>query len=153
MWLLIGIYALVVNVVVAPALFAQTPAQGEADPGVRPTRLIDRAEVRVSRVELQAGATRRVHTHDDVEYHVWVPLDGSFQITIGSDAPVTAKPGQAFFFKRGTPHGFKNVGTSAGAVMEIFVKQATAAADYAPWLALASTPSLLQVPRASADRW
>jgi quercetin dioxygenase-like cupin family protein len=115
--------------------------------------LIDRAEIRVSRVELQAGATRRVHTHDDVEYHVWVPLDGSFQITIGSDAPVTAKPGQAFFFKRGTPHGFKNVGTSAGAVMEIFVKQATAAADYAPWLALATTPSLLQVLRASADRW
>jgi len=153
MWLLIGIYALVANVVVSPALFAQTPAQGEADPGVRPTRLIDRAEIRVSRVELQAGATRRVHTHDDVEYHVWVPLDGSFQITIGSDAPVTAKPGQAFFFKRGTPHGFKNVGTSAGAVMEIFVKQATAAADYAPWLALATTPSLLQVPRASADRW
>ena len=138
MWLLIGIYALVVNVVVAPALFAQTPAQGEADPGVRPTRLIDRAEIRVSRVELQAGATRRVHTHDDVEYHVWVPLEGSFQITIGSDPPVAAKAGQAMFMKRGTPHGFKNVGATAGAVMEIFVKQSTAAAaDVAAWLALA----------------
>lgn len=150
MWRLIGICALVVNVVVAPALFAQAPAQGEADPGVRPTRLIDRAEIRVSRVELQAGATRRVHTHDDVEYHVWVPLDGSFQITIGSDAPVTAKPGQAFFFKRGTPHGFKNVGPSAGAVMEIFVKQATAAAaaDYMPWLALAAAPATEPAPSA-----
>jgi len=30
----------------------QTPA-AEADPGVRPTRLIDRAEVRVSRVEFK----------------------------------------------------------------------------------------------------
>ena len=150
---LIGICALAVNAVVAPALSAQTPVQGEADPGVRPTRLIDRAEIRVSRVEVQSGATRRVHTHDDVEYHVWVPLDGSFQITIGSDAPVTAMPGQAFFFKRGTPHGFKNIGTTAGAVMEIFVKQATAAADYAPWLALAAAPTLLQAPRASADRW
>ena len=133
MWRLIGACALAGNVVIAPVLAAQTqtqtPAPGEADPGVRPTRLIDRAEIRVSRVELQAGATRRVHTHDDVEYHVWVPLDGSFRITIGSDAPVAAKPGQAFFFKRGTPHGFKNVGTTAGAVMEIFVKQATAAAD------------------------
>ena len=102
--------------------------QAEADPGVRPTRLIDRAEIRVSRVEIQAGATRRVHTHDDVEYHVWVPLEGTLQITIGSDAPVTARPGQAFFLKRGTPHGFKNIGTTSGAAMEIFVKQSTAAA-------------------------
>src|SRR5438093_238820 len=50
----------------------QTLAPGEADPGVRPTRMIDRAEVRASRVEVQAGATRRVHTHDDVEYHLWI---------------------------------------------------------------------------------
>jgi quercetin dioxygenase-like cupin family protein len=106
---------------------AQTQAAGEADPGVRPTRLIDRAEIRVSRVEIQAGATRRVHTHDDVEYHLWIPLEGNLQITIGADAPVTAKAGQAFFMKRGTPHGFKNVGTTPGAAMEIFVKQTTAA--------------------------
>ena len=129
--------ALVGCVLATRPIAAQPPAAGEADPGVRPTRLIDRAEIRVSRVEIQAGATRRVHAHDDVEYHVWVPLDGSFQIRIGSDAPVAAKAGQAFFLKRGTPHGFKNVGTTAGAVMEIFVKQTTAAADVAAWLALA----------------
>jgi len=129
--------ALVGCVLATRPIAAQPPAAGEADPGVRPTRLIDRAEIRVSRVEIQAGATRRVHAHDDVEYHVWVPLEGSFQITIGSDAPVAAKAGQAFFLKRGTPHGFKNVGTTAGAVMEIFVKQTTAAADVAAWLALA----------------
>src|SRR5216684_3496032 len=106
---------------------AQTQAAGEADPGVRPTRLIDRAEIRVSRVEIQAGATRRVHTHDDVEYHLWIPIEGNLQITIGSDAPVAAKAGQAFFMKRGTPHGFKNVGTTPGVAFEIFVKQTTAA--------------------------
>ena len=49
---------------------AQTPAPAEADPGVRPTRLIDRAEIRVSRVELGPSAVRAVHAHDDVEYHV-----------------------------------------------------------------------------------
>jgi L-ascorbate metabolism protein UlaG (beta-lactamase superfamily)/quercetin dioxygenase-like cupin family protein len=108
----------------APAAQAAAPAAqaGEADPGVRPTRLIDRDEVRVSRVELQPGATRRVHTHDDVEFHLWVPLTGTFQLSVGSDAPAPAAPGQAFFFKRGTPHGFRNVGTAAGAVLEIFVK-------------------------------
>jgi quercetin dioxygenase-like cupin family protein len=129
-------WAIAVSVLVVPPALAQTPAQAEADPGVRPTRLIDRAEIRVSRVEIQAGATRRVHAHDDVEYHVWVPLEGTLQITVGSDAPVTAKAGQAIFMKRGTPHGFKNIGTTPGAVMEIFVKQSSAAADLAAWLAL-----------------
>src|SRR3954470_6643556 len=82
------------------------PAAGEADPGVRPIRLIDRDEIRVSRVELQPGAVRRVHAHDDVEYHVWAPVSGSLEITIGNEPPKAAAPGQAFFMKKGTPHGF-----------------------------------------------
>jgi hypothetical protein len=40
---------------------------------------------------------------------------------------VAAKTYQAFFMKRGTPHGFKNVGTTPGAALEIFVKQTTTA--------------------------
>ena len=109
------------------AAWAQAPA--EADPGVRPTRLIDRAEIRVSRVELQAGAVRAVHAHDDVEYHVWVPLEGRLEITIASDSPVAAEPGQAFFMTRGTRHGFRNLGSDAAAVMEIFVKQSSVSAS------------------------
>ena len=108
-------------------LMAQTPAPGEADPGVRPTRLIDRAEVRVTRVEIQPGATRRAHQHDDVVYHLWVPIEGQLQLTIGSEAPVAAAPGQAFFLKRGTSHGFKNTGTTVAAVLEVFVKQTATA--------------------------
>jgi quercetin dioxygenase-like cupin family protein len=132
---------------------AQTPtlAPGEADPGVRPTRMIDRAEVRASRVEVQAGATRRVHTHDDVEYHLWIPIEGRFELTIGSDAPIIATPGQAFFMKRGTPHGFRNVGTTAGAALEIFVKQTTLAeqsGDESSRIDLAQLLSLLSVPGA-----
>ncbi len=111
---------------------AQTPAAGEADPGVRPTRLIDRDEVRVSRVEIQPGATRRVHVHDDVAYHLWIPIEGTLQITVGADAPIAAAAGQAFFLKRGTPHGFKNTGATPAAVFEIFVKQTTAARGEEP---------------------
>jgi quercetin dioxygenase-like cupin family protein len=102
---------------------AQAP--GEADPGVRPFRLIDRDEIRVSRVELQPGAVRKVHTHDDVEYHVWAPVVGTLEITIGTDAPKAATPGQAFFMKKGTPHGFRNTGATPAAVFEIFVKKST----------------------------
>ncbi len=112
----------------APA--AQPSTQpGEADPGVRPVRLIDRDEIRVSRVELQPGAVRRVHVHDDVEYHVWAPVSGTLEITIGSEPPKAAAPGQAFFMKKGTPHGFRNTGTTPAAVFEIFVKKSTTSAS------------------------
>ena len=110
-------------------LIAQAAGQPEADPGVRPTRLIDRAEIRVSRVELAGGAVRAVHAHDDVEYHVWVPLEGRLEITIASDAPVAAAPGQAFFMTRGTQHGFRNLDAGPSAVMEIFVKQSSVSAS------------------------
>jgi quercetin dioxygenase-like cupin family protein len=110
----------------APQSATQLPA--EADPGVRPFRLMDRDEIRVTRVEVQPGAVRRVHVHDDVEYHVWTPMAGTLEITIGNDAPKAAAPGQAFFMKRGTPHSFRNTGTTPAAVMEIFVKKSTTVA-------------------------
>lgn len=107
---------------------AQTRAPGEADPGVRPTRLIDRAEIRASRVEIQPGAVRSVHAHNDVVYHLWIPLEGRLEITIESDSPTVATLGQAFFLQRGTQHGFRNIGTTPAAVMEVFVKQTDIAA-------------------------
>jgi quercetin dioxygenase-like cupin family protein len=114
----------------APQRAAQPATQpGEADPGVRPVRLIDRDEIRVSRVELQPGAVRRVHVHDDVEYHVWAPVSGTLEITIGNDPPKAAAPGAAFFMKKGTPHGFRNTGTTPAAVFEIFVKKSTTTAS------------------------
>jgi quercetin dioxygenase-like cupin family protein len=124
----LAVFGLMLAALTVRPLMAQAPAPGEADPGVRPTRLIDRPEVRVTRVEIQPGATRRAHQHDDVVYHLWIPIEGQLQLTIGSEAPVAAASGQAFFLKRGTSHGFKNTGTTVGAVLEIFVKQTTTAA-------------------------
>src|SRR5712692_6742826 len=100
-----------------------------ANPGVNPIRLMDRAEVRVTRVEIQPGAVRSVHTHDDVRFHLWVPISGKLELTIGSAKPVEAASGQAFFLQKGTPHGFKNVGSTPAAVMEIFVKDGASAAE------------------------
>jgi quercetin dioxygenase-like cupin family protein len=140
----IAAFAIVSSLSLGRPAVAQTQAPGEADPGVRPTRLIDRAEVRVSRVEIQPGATRRVHTHDDVAYHLWIPLEGALQLTIGSDAPVAAASGQAFFLKRGTPHGFRNVGTTPAAVLEVFVKQTTTAGGPDPLSAFAAELAALR---------
>ena len=101
----------------------QTPVRAAApDAGVTPVRQIDRAEVRVTRVELQPGAVRSVHVHNDVRYHLFLPLSGKLELTIGSAKPVDAVPGQAYFMEKGTPHGFRNTGTTPGMVMEVFVK-------------------------------
>ena len=102
---------------------SQTPTRAPSpDPGVPPVRQIDRAEVRVTRVELQPGAIRSVHVHNDVRFHLFLPLTGKLELTIGSAKPVDALPGQSFFMEKGTPHGFRNVGSTPAMVMEVFVK-------------------------------
>ena len=108
---------------------SQTPA-ANPNAGVTPTRLMDRAEVRVSRVEVQPGAVRSVHAHDDVRFHLFIPISGKLELTIGSAKPVEAPPGQAFFMAKGTPHGFKNTGSSVATVMEIFIKDGSALAQH-----------------------
>jgi mannose-6-phosphate isomerase-like protein (cupin superfamily) len=112
--------------------WAQQAKQKGGDPGISPTTILDRAEVRISRVEIQAGATRSMHAHNDVSFHLWIPLAGTLQITIGSGNPVEAQAGQAFFIKGGTQHGFKNTGSTPGRAMEVFVKPNTAAASLDP---------------------
>jgi mannose-6-phosphate isomerase-like protein (cupin superfamily) len=102
---------------------SQTPTKGEGpNPGVKPTRLMDRSDVRVTRVELQVGAVRSVHVHNDVRYHLFIPVSGQLELTIGSAKPVDAAPGQAYYMEKGTPHGFRNVGSTPAMVMEVFVK-------------------------------
>jgi len=134
---------------VAAPLMGQTPAPAEPDPGVRLIRLINRPEIRVSRIELQSGAARAVHAHDEVEYHVWVPLEGRLEITIAPDGPVVAEPGQAFFMTRGTQHGFRNVGSGPAAVMEIFVQQSSVTASREAAEQLAQVMAQIQTQRRS----
>jgi quercetin dioxygenase-like cupin family protein len=118
---------------------AQGPAPNTANQGVNPIRLMDRPEVRVSRVEIAPGAVRSVHSHDDVRFHLWIPISGRLEITIGSAKPVEAASGQAFFLEKGTPHGFRNIGGTPAVVMEIFVKEgASKAANDAVGAALAA---------------
>jgi quercetin dioxygenase-like cupin family protein len=100
---------------------AQAPTPSP-DPGVTPVRQMDRAEVRVTRVELAPRAVRSVHTHDDVQFHLFIPITGRIELAIASDKPVEATPGHAYFMQKGTPHGFRNLESSPAVVMEVFVK-------------------------------
>ena len=116
---------------------AQTPAKGKdadkaaarAAQGYAPVTLWERPDVRALRVELKPMANRAIHQHDDVKFHLFIPVMGRLQITIGSDKPVDAPAGQAFYIKGGTPHGFRNLGSTPGAVMEIFVKDGASTAS------------------------
>ena len=112
---------------------AQTPAKGKdadkaaarAAQGYAPVTLWERA----IRVELKPLANRAIHQHDDVKFHLFIPVTGTLQITIGSDKPVDAPAGQAFYIKGGTPHGFRNLGSTPGTAIEIFVKNGASTAS------------------------
>jgi len=112
---------------------AQTPdAPSNSEPGLTSAvKVMDRPEVRVMRVEMKPGGYRGVHTHDDVRFHLYIPVSGKVELTIGSGKPVEAIPGQAYFMEKGTPHAFKCIGDSPAMVMEVFVKDTAAAADTA----------------------
>ena len=126
---------------------AQTPgAANTPDPGVNPVRQIDRAEVRVTRVELQPGAVRSTHAHNDVRFHLFIPVTGKIELIMGSAKPLEATPGQAYFMEKGTMHGFRNIGTTPAMVMEVFVKDGAATAQLKPGppVAREDTLALLQ---------
>ena len=97
---------------------AAVPTQ---DTGVARAVLLDQPQVRVLRVEIQPGSTRKVHTHDDVRFHLFLPITGSIEFTKGSEK-TAAVPGQAFYMDKGTPHGFRNTGTSVAMAFEVFIR-------------------------------
>jgi mannose-6-phosphate isomerase-like protein (cupin superfamily) len=147
-WILIG-----AAVISAASLSAQAPAQSPAqgrgqpaplpydpaavsqvsletyreqnvDPGVFYAVVMDRPEVRIGHTRLAPGGARRTHTHDDVTWHLLIPVSGTLTMTLGNDAPIETVPGRAYFMKVGTPHSFTNKGTVDAVSIEVFVKPA-----------------------------
>ena len=119
-------------VLFSACLFAQIPAATPTkDAGVNRAVLLDKPEVRVLRVEIDPGATRSMHTHDDVRSHLFLPIAGSIELTMGSAKPVPALIGQSYYMEKGTPHGFKNNGATKAIVYEVFVRDAAPAANQA----------------------
>src|SRR5262245_33382182 len=100
---------------------AGTPTTREVDPGVFNTSpIIDRAELRAGSLEINPGGTRRVHQHDDVQFHLFIPLTGAVQLNTGTET-YNAVPGQVYFIAKGTPHGFKNATGSVSTAVEVFI--------------------------------
>ncbi len=155
----LGLAAAICGLAVMPAL-AQTPpapapatpaapAQGQAparaggggqkvgqtgnpDPGVNFLVVVENPHVRVLQVTLQPGAVRRPHVHNDVTFHMLVPVTGSLELTVEKDPVVTTVPGQAYYMVKGQTHGFTNKTSAAVQVIELFIKPDPGAAAPPP---------------------
>ncbi len=95
---------------------------GNPDPGVNFLNVVENPHVRVLQVTLQPGAVRRPHVHNDVTFHMLVPVTGSLELTVEKDPVVTAVPGQAYYMVKGQTHSFTNKTDAAVQVIELFIK-------------------------------
>ncbi len=92
------------------------------DPGISSMVVMDQPEFRVLRDYAEPGATRRLHSHDDVKWIVFILVTGQLLLTIEGEAPVEATQGQAINLKGSTKHTFKNTGPMTATIVEVFGK-------------------------------
>ena len=119
---------------------------GNPDPGVNFLVVVENPHVRVLQVTLQPGAVRRPHLHNDVTFHMLVPVTGSLDLTVEKDPVVTTVPGQAYYMMKGQTHGFTNKGSAAVQVIELFIKPDPGTAAPAAAAAPTATPAPVATP-------
>ena len=131
-------------------LFTCSAALAQGAPGIRnlvpgPSHTkaitpVDRPEIKVQRVDIEPNATRGMHAHDDVIYHVFLATDAPLDLNIEGEGMVHLAPWEAHFFKGGTLHAITNPNATPARFIEIFVNtpKATAGAiDPAAAIAMA----------------
>jgi quercetin dioxygenase-like cupin family protein len=92
------------------------------DPGISSMVVMERPEFRVLRDWAEPGAVRRMHNHTGTTYHVFTLLTGQLTLTIEGQQPVDVKAGDVVELKPGAMHTFKNNGTVAATIVEVFGK-------------------------------
>src|ERR671915_2065163 len=106
-----------------PGELVLNPIAATSGTGVSNAALINRDEIRVLRVDVAPNGVRNIHTHDDMQYHLFIPTADGMQFETESAKPVQMAAWQAQFVKGGTRHGVKNTGPSTVTIVEIFVKK------------------------------
>jgi quercetin dioxygenase-like cupin family protein len=121
--------------VVTGIAFSAPPARAQAvggadkarpingDPGLSTMLVMDRPEFRVLRDYAEPGATRRLHSHDDAAWQVFVLVTGHLLLTIEGEEPVEVSQGEVLYLKGAAKHTFKNTGTAAATIVEVFGKR------------------------------
>ena len=98
------------------------PLTGTGNVGVSNAVLRDQPEVRALRVRVESGGARVIHSHDDVKFHLFVPIKGPMTLDLEGGQSVEVPPWQPYYMNAGTLHGFRNILASPVDIMEIFVK-------------------------------
>ena len=120
--------AAVLLAVLAPAGWAQAVGGAEkarpvaGDPGISSMVVIDQPEFSVLRDYAEPGATRRMHSHDTVKWIVFTLVTGKLILTFEGETPIDVEPGQVLHFKGTARHTFRNTGTVAATIVEVFGK-------------------------------
>jgi quercetin dioxygenase-like cupin family protein len=91
--------------------------------------VLDQPQFRVLRDYAEPGAVRRMHSHDDATWHVFVLVTGQLLLTIDGEAPVDVTQGQVLSLKGGAKHTFKNTGNVAATIVEVFGKAPAGAVE------------------------
>ena len=63
-----------------------------------------------------------MHQHADATYHVFTLLTGQLMLTVEGQEPVEVKAGDVLDLNGGVMHTFKNTGTVAATIVEVFGK-------------------------------
>jgi len=92
------------------------------DPGVSSMVVMDQPEFSVLRDYAEPGATRRMHSHDNVKWIVFTLVTGKLALTFEGEAPIELEPGQVIHFKGTAKHTFKNVAGVTATIVEVFGK-------------------------------
>jgi len=95
---------------------------GEGNVAISNAVLRDQSDIRVIRVVVEAGGKRAMHAHNDVKFHLFVPVSGAMVVDLEGGQTANVPAWQPYYMKAGTQHGFHNTGSSAVEIMEIFVK-------------------------------
>jgi quercetin dioxygenase-like cupin family protein len=125
----VGLLALAaLTSVLAPAGLAQAVGGAEkarpvaGDPGLSSMVVMDQPEFSVLRDYAEPGATRRMHSHDNVKWIVFTLVTGKLLLTFEGQEPIEVEPGQVLHFKGTTRHTFKNVAGATATIVEVFGK-------------------------------
>src|SRR5262245_23951736 len=119
---------LTVMLLLPSAVFAQAVGGAEkarpvaGDPGISTMLVMDQPQFRVLRDYAEPGAVRRMHSHDDATWHVFTLVTGQLTLTVEGEPPIEVTQGQVLSLKGGAKHTFKNTGTVAATIVEVFGK-------------------------------
>src|SRR6476619_593706 len=123
LFVLLAAPLLTASMAAAQAVGGADPARPVAgDPGISSMVVMDQPAFRVLRDYAEPGATRRMHSHDDATWHVFTLVTGQLLLTIDGETPIEVTQGQVVNLKGGAKHTFKNTGSVAATIVEVFGK-------------------------------